>query len=90
MTAPTKAMKVSIPHRLTREEAARRLRTGISDFRTQYASKLALVLGDRVLTSRGRSSCSSFIAASISRSTVHHHLAKGVRSTRETMALPRS
>ena len=41
MTAPTKAMKVSIPHRLSREEAARRLRTGISDFRTQYASKLA-------------------------------------------------
>ena len=38
---PTKPIKISIPHRLTREEASRRLRTGIADFRTQYASNLA-------------------------------------------------
>ncbi len=41
MSPTTKSIKVSIPHRLTREEASRRLRTGISDFRTQYASNLA-------------------------------------------------
>ena len=41
MTAPSKSIKISIPHRLSRDEASRRLRTGISDFRTQYAANLA-------------------------------------------------
>ena len=41
MTAPTKSVKVSIPHRLTREEASRRLRTGMADLRQQYASSIA-------------------------------------------------
>jgi hypothetical protein len=41
MNAPTKPLKVSIPHHLSREEASRRLQTGISDFRRQYAANLA-------------------------------------------------
>lgn len=39
--ANTRSIKISIPHRLTREEASRRLQTGIADFRRQYASNLA-------------------------------------------------
>ena len=41
MATATKSIKISIPHRLSREEAARRLQSGIADFRTQYASSLA-------------------------------------------------
>ena len=41
MNAPTKSIKISIPHRLSRDEAARRLQKGLADFRTQYASNLA-------------------------------------------------
>ena len=41
MTPPTKSIKISIPHRLTREEASRRLQSGFADFRRQYASNLA-------------------------------------------------
>ena len=41
MAPPTKSIKIAIPHRLSREEASRRLKTGIADFRTQYASNLA-------------------------------------------------
>ena len=41
MPPNTKPIKVSIPHRLTREEASQRLRTGISGFRQQYAANLA-------------------------------------------------
>jgi hypothetical protein len=43
MNTPTKSLKVSIPHRLSREEASRRLQTGISDLRRQYAANLAQV-----------------------------------------------
>ena len=43
MSATTKSIRISIPHRLSRDEASRRLRSGIADFRTQYASKLASV-----------------------------------------------
>ena len=41
MNPPTKSIKVAIPHRLSREEATRRLQTGFADFRRQYASSLA-------------------------------------------------
>src|SRR5437773_2865399 len=41
MPDKTESIRISIPHRLSREAAGRRLRGGIADFRTQYASKLA-------------------------------------------------
>ena len=41
MNPPTKSIKIAIPHRLSREEASRRLQTGFSDFKKQYASNLA-------------------------------------------------
>jgi hypothetical protein len=34
-----KPLKVSIPHRLTRQEAQTRLRNGIADFQKQYAGR---------------------------------------------------
>ena len=41
MNPATKSIKIAIPHRLTRDEASRRLQTGFADFRRQYASNLA-------------------------------------------------
>jgi hypothetical protein len=41
MAPNTKSINISIPHRLSREEATRRLRTGLSDLRQQYAQKIA-------------------------------------------------
>jgi hypothetical protein len=41
MNPPTKSIKISIPHRLSRQEATQRLQSGFADFRKQYASNLA-------------------------------------------------
>jgi Putative polyhydroxyalkanoic acid system protein (PHA_gran_rgn) len=41
MNQPIKSIKIAIPHRLSRQEATRRLQSGFADFRTQYASNLA-------------------------------------------------
>jgi hypothetical protein len=42
MNPPIKSIKIAIPHRLSRQEATRRLQSGFADFRKQYdASNLA-------------------------------------------------
>jgi putative polyhydroxyalkanoate system protein len=41
MSPPTKSVKVSIPHRLSREEARQRLETGFTDLRKQYGANIA-------------------------------------------------
>jgi hypothetical protein len=41
MNRPIKSIKIAIPHRLSRQEATRRLQSGFADFRKQYASNLA-------------------------------------------------
>ena len=41
--ALSKAITVSIPHRLTADEARARLQKGVSDLRTQFAGKVARV-----------------------------------------------
>ncbi|MGH8527880.1 MAG: polyhydroxyalkanoic acid system family protein [Gammaproteobacteria bacterium] len=41
MNLSTQSIKITIPHRLSRQEATRRLQSGFADFRKQYASNLA-------------------------------------------------
>jgi putative polyhydroxyalkanoate system protein len=41
MPPPTKSVKISIPHRLSREDARQRLETGFTDLRKQYGSSIA-------------------------------------------------
>lgn len=57
-----KTLKVSIPHRLSRQEAQQRLRGGVADFQKQYAGKFGQFndqwAGDRMnftLTAFGQS-----------------------------------
>jgi hypothetical protein len=41
MNPPTKSIKITIPHRVSRQQATQRLQSGFADFRKQYASNLA-------------------------------------------------